>query len=61
LDWLITSEWETLDRFLEWEKMPKRRESGRDVFSRMGLTLFFSGCEQRKKNMEQKPQETGEP
>jgi len=25
LDWLITSEWETLDHFLEWEKTPEHR------------------------------------
>jgi heme-degrading monooxygenase HmoA len=25
-DWLITSEWQTLDDFLEWERSPEHRE-----------------------------------
>jgi len=26
LDWLITSEWETLDHFLEWEKKQEHHD-----------------------------------
>ena len=31
LDWLITSEWETLDHFLEWEKTPEHRDLARPL------------------------------
>jgi heme oxygenase (mycobilin-producing) len=36
LDWLITSEWETLDHFLEWEKTQEHRDLAkplRDCFA----------------------------
>jgi heme-degrading monooxygenase HmoA len=36
LDWLITSEWQTLDDFLDWEKTPEHRELAkpmRDCFA----------------------------
>jgi heme oxygenase (mycobilin-producing) len=26
LDWLITSEWESIDSFLEWERLPEHRD-----------------------------------
>ena len=31
LDWLITSEWESLDDFLEWEKTEEHRELARPL------------------------------
>src|ERR1700756_4815572 len=31
LDWLITSEWETLDHFLAWEKTAEHRELPRPL------------------------------
>ncbi len=31
LDWLITSEWETLDHFLEWEKTQEHRDLAKPV------------------------------
>jgi heme oxygenase (mycobilin-producing) len=38
LDWLITSEWETLDHFLEWEKTPEHRELVKPMRERFAET-----------------------
>jgi heme-degrading monooxygenase HmoA len=48
LDWLITSEWETLDHFLEWEKTQEHRDLAkplRDCFAE-AKSLKYVVCEE---------------